>query len=101
MKNDKYHITGDYQNITWDWQYLYCFQVFSINIDGSDFQEVLNISVDTPENLAVDWVNNKLYVVETSVNRIDMVNLDGTNRVTLIAENLGNPRGIALDPTVG
>ncbi|XP_040532597.1 low-density lipoprotein receptor-related protein 2 isoform X11 [Gallus gallus] len=74
---------------------------FSINIDGSDFQEVLNVSVDTPENLAVDWVNNKLYVVETSVNRIDMVNLDGTNRVTLIAENLGNPRGIALDPAVG
>lgn len=80
---------------------MYFFQVFSINIDGSDFQEVLNVSVDTPENLAVDWVNNKLYVVESSVNRIDMVNLDGTNRVTLIAENLGNPRGIALDPTVG
>uniref|UniRef100_A0A8C6JD55 Uncharacterized protein n=1 Tax=Melopsittacus undulatus TaxID=13146 RepID=A0A8C6JD55_MELUD len=76
-------------------------KVFSINIDGSDFQEVLNVSVDTPENLAVDWVTNKLYVVETSVNRIDMVNLDGTNRVTLIAENLGNPRGIALDPSVG
>ncbi|XP_019378305.1 PREDICTED: low-density lipoprotein receptor-related protein 2 [Gavialis gangeticus] len=76
-------------------------KVFSVGIDGSDMQEVLNVSVDTPENLAVDWVNNKLYVVETSVNRIDMVNLDGTNRVTLIAENLGNPRGIALDPTVG
>ncbi|KGL73134.1 Low-density lipoprotein receptor-related protein 2, partial [Tinamus guttatus] len=76
-------------------------KVFSINIDGSEIQEVLNISVDTPENLAVDWINNKLYVVETSVNRIDMVNLDGTNRVTLIGENLGNPRGIALDPTVG
>ncbi|XP_029461540.1 low-density lipoprotein receptor-related protein 2 isoform X2 [Rhinatrema bivittatum] len=76
-------------------------KVFSVNIDGSDIYEVLNVSVDTPENLAVDWVNNKLYVVETSVNRIDMVNVDGTNRVTLIAENLGNPRGIALDPTVG
>ncbi|XP_074926235.1 low-density lipoprotein receptor-related protein 2 [Chelonoidis abingdonii] len=76
-------------------------KVFSVGIDGSDIHEVLNVSVDTPENLAVDWVNNKLYVVETSVNRIDMVNLDGTNRVTLIAENLGNPRGIALDPTVG
>uniref|UniRef100_A0A674KHH1 LDL receptor related protein 2 n=1 Tax=Terrapene triunguis TaxID=2587831 RepID=A0A674KHH1_9SAUR len=76
-------------------------KVFSVGIDGSDIHEVLNVSVDTPENLAVDWINNKLYVVETSVNRIDMVNLDGTNRVTLIAENLGNPRGIALDPTVG
>ncbi|XP_020846577.1 low-density lipoprotein receptor-related protein 2 isoform X2 [Phascolarctos cinereus] len=76
-------------------------KVFSVDIDGANIQEVLNVSVDTPENLAVDWVNNKLYVVETSVNRIDMVNLDGTNRVTLITENLGNPRGIALDPTVG
>ncbi|XP_023355035.1 low-density lipoprotein receptor-related protein 2 isoform X2 [Sarcophilus harrisii] len=76
-------------------------KVFSVGIDGANIQEVLNVSVDTPENLAVDWVNNKLYVVETSVNRIDMVNLDGTNRVTLITENLGNPRGIALDPTVG
>ncbi|XP_068936741.1 low-density lipoprotein receptor-related protein 2 isoform X2 [Petaurus breviceps papuanus] len=76
-------------------------KVFSVDIDGANIQEVLNVSVDTPENLAVDWVNNKLYIVETSVNRIDMVNLDGTNRVTLITENLGNPRGIALDPTVG
>ncbi|XP_027721928.1 low-density lipoprotein receptor-related protein 2 isoform X3 [Vombatus ursinus] len=76
-------------------------KVFSVDIDGANIQEVLNVSVDTPENLAVDWVNNKLYVVETSVNRIDMVNLDGTNRVTLITENLGNPRGIALDPSVG
>uniref|UniRef100_A0A803SZL0 LDL receptor related protein 2 n=1 Tax=Anolis carolinensis TaxID=28377 RepID=A0A803SZL0_ANOCA len=76
-------------------------KVFSVRIDGTDIHEVLNVSVDTPENLAVDWINNKLYIVETSVNRIDMVNLDGTNRVTLIAESLGNPRGIAVDPTIG
>jgi low density lipoprotein-related protein 2 len=57
--------------------------------------------VEAPENLAVDWVNNKLYLVETKVSRIDMVNLDGSQRVTLITENLGNPRGIAVDPTVG
>ncbi|KAL8183430.1 UNVERIFIED_CONTAM: Low-density lipoprotein receptor- protein 2 [Gekko kuhli] len=76
-------------------------KVFSVAIDGSDTREVLNVSVDTPENLAVDWINNKLYIVETSVNRIDMVNLDGTSRVTLITEGLGNPRGIAVDPTVG
>lgn len=75
--------------------------MFSVKIDGSDLQVVLNISVDYPENLAVDWVNNKLYVVEASVNRIDLVDFDGSNRVTLIAENLGNPRGLAVDPTVG
>ncbi|CAG5865572.1 unnamed protein product [Menidia menidia] len=76
-------------------------KVFSVHMDGSNVQVVLNVSVDYPENLAVDWVNNKLYVVEASVNRIDMVDFDGSNRVTLITENLGNPRGLAVDPTVG
>ncbi|MED6276189.1 Low-density lipoprotein receptor- protein 2 [Characodon lateralis] len=76
-------------------------KVFSVHMDGSNVKVVLNVSVDYPENLAVDWVNNKLYVVEASVNRIDMVDFDGSNRVTLITENLGNPRGLAVDPTVG
>uniref|UniRef100_A0A8C4T9C2 Low-density lipoprotein receptor-related protein 2 n=1 Tax=Erpetoichthys calabaricus TaxID=27687 RepID=A0A8C4T9C2_ERPCA len=76
-------------------------KVFSVDVDGSRVQVVLNVSVDYPINLAVDWINNKLYVVEGRVNRIDMVDLDGSNRVTLIAESLGIPIGIAVDPTVG
>ncbi|XP_055493679.1 LOW QUALITY PROTEIN: low-density lipoprotein receptor-related protein 2a [Leucoraja erinacea] len=76
-------------------------KVFSVNLDGTSIREILNVSIDTPENLAVDWVNDKLYVVETSINRIELTDLDGGNRITLIGENLGRPRGIALDPTVG
>ncbi|XP_037704852.1 low-density lipoprotein receptor-related protein 2 isoform X2 [Choloepus didactylus] len=76
-------------------------KVFSVHINGLNLQEVLNVSVDAAENLAVDWVNDKLYVVETTVGRIDLVNLDGSHRVSLITENLRQPRGIALDPTVG
>uniref|UniRef100_A0A8C5KSR3 Low-density lipoprotein receptor-related protein 2 n=1 Tax=Jaculus jaculus TaxID=51337 RepID=A0A8C5KSR3_JACJA len=76
-------------------------KVFSVDINGLNIQEVLNVSVDAPENLAVDWINNKLYIVETRVNRIDIANLDGSQRVTLITENLGRPRGVAVDPTVG
>ncbi|XP_059560178.1 low-density lipoprotein receptor-related protein 2 [Myotis daubentonii] len=75
--------------------------VFSANIHDLDTEEIINVSIDDPENLAVDWINNKLYMVETKVNRIDMANLDGSHRVILITENLGHPRGIALDPTVG
>uniref|UniRef100_A0A8C9DCQ9 LDL receptor related protein 2 n=1 Tax=Panthera leo TaxID=9689 RepID=A0A8C9DCQ9_PANLE len=74
-------------------------KVFSVDINGLNIQEV--VSLDDPENLAVDWINNKLYLVETKVNRIDMVNIDGSHRLTLITENLGHPRGIAVDPTVG
>ncbi|KAI4544121.1 hypothetical protein MG293_004387 [Ovis ammon polii] len=76
-------------------------KVFSVDISGSRIREVLGVSVEDPENLAVDWVNNKLYIVETRVNCIDVVNLDGSHRITLISEHLGHPRGIAVDPTVG
>ncbi|XP_059895450.1 LOW QUALITY PROTEIN: low-density lipoprotein receptor-related protein 2a [Gadus macrocephalus] len=76
-------------------------KVFSVDLDGSNLEVVLNVSVDDPEDLAVDWVNNKLYVVESSVSRIDVADFDGQNRLTLITENLGKPPGIALDPTVG
>uniref|UniRef100_A0A673U7E3 EGF-like domain-containing protein n=1 Tax=Suricata suricatta TaxID=37032 RepID=A0A673U7E3_SURSU len=74
-------------------------KVFSVDLDDYHIEEV--VSLDDPENLAVDWVNNKLYLVETKVSRIDMVNIYGSHRVVLITENLGHPRGIAVDPTVG
>ncbi|XP_041123031.1 low-density lipoprotein receptor-related protein 2 [Polyodon spathula] len=76
-------------------------KVFSVKFDGTDVKEVLSVSVDSPENIAVDWINYKLYVVESTVNRIDICDLDGGNRLTVIAENLKNPHGLALDPTVG
>ena len=76
-------------------------QVFSVDISGSRTREVLGVSIEDPENLAVDWVNDKLYIVETRVNCIDVANLDGSHRIALISEHLGHPRGIAVDPTVG
>ncbi|TKS67243.1 Low-density lipoprotein receptor-related protein 2 [Collichthys lucidus] len=74
---------------------------FHYNLRRIFWTDTIQNKLTIPENLAVDWVNNKLYVVEASVNRIDMVDFDGSNRVTLITENLGNPRGVAVDPTVG
>ncbi|XP_043910917.1 low-density lipoprotein receptor-related protein 2-like [Protopterus annectens] len=76
-------------------------KVFSAKFDGTEMKEVLNTSVDSPENIAVDWINFKLYIVESYVDRIDICELDGANRLTLIAENLNNPHGLALDSTVG
>lgn len=77
------------------------FQVYSINFDGSDKTEVLSEAVHSAQNVAVDWINFKLYLVEERVERIEACDYDGGNRVTLIAENLVTPHGLALDPTVG
>lgn len=76
-------------------------QVYSANYNGGDIKEVLSTAVHNVQNLAVDWINFKLYVLEAMVERIDMCDFDGANRVTLVAENLQTPHGLVLDPTVG
>uniref|UniRef100_A0A8C4QIE6 Low-density lipoprotein receptor-related protein 2 n=1 Tax=Eptatretus burgeri TaxID=7764 RepID=A0A8C4QIE6_EPTBU len=76
-------------------------KVFVLQLETMDVQTVLSDALEMPENIAVDWISDKLYIVESAVNRIDLCDLDGKNRLTLIAQYLGNPRGIALDPTIG
>jgi len=75
--------------------------VYSVNFDGGNIRTVLANAVHSVQNVAVDWINFKLYVLETRVERIDACDFDGGNRVTLVAENLHTPYGLALDPTVG
>lgn len=76
-------------------------QVYSVNFDGSNIRTVLTDAVHSVQNVAVDWINFKLYVLEARVERIDVCDFDGGNRVVLVAENLHTPYGLALDPTVG
>lgn len=76
-------------------------KVYSANYNGENIKEILTAAVQSVQNLAVDWINFKLYVLEAMVERIDMCDFDGGNRVTLVAENLHSPHGLALDPTVG
>ncbi|XP_057682782.1 low-density lipoprotein receptor-related protein 2 [Corythoichthys intestinalis] len=76
-------------------------KVFSANYNGGNIKEVLTAAVHNVQNLAVDWVNFKLYVLDAAVERIDACDFEGGNRVTLIAENLLSPHGLVLDPTVG
>uniref|UniRef100_A0A3Q3MKS2 Low-density lipoprotein receptor-related protein 2 n=1 Tax=Mastacembelus armatus TaxID=205130 RepID=A0A3Q3MKS2_9TELE len=83
------------------WSDTHTKKVYSSNYNGGNIKEVLTAAVQSVQNLAVDWVNYKLYVLEAMVERIDICNFDGTNRVTLVAENLVTPHGLALDPTVG
>uniref|UniRef100_A0A3Q3G597 Low density lipoprotein receptor-related protein 2b n=1 Tax=Labrus bergylta TaxID=56723 RepID=A0A3Q3G597_9LABR len=92
-----YHL---HSNIVF-WSDTYTKKVYSANFNGDNIKEVLTTAVHNVQNLAVDWINFKLYVLEAMVERIDMCDLNGGNRVTLVAENLQTPHGLALDPTVG
>ena len=51
--------------------------------------------------LAVEWESEKIYFTDFIFERIEVANLDGTFRKTLITEDLYSPRGIAVDPKSG
>uniref|UniRef100_A0A183ETK5 Str_synth domain-containing protein n=1 Tax=Gongylonema pulchrum TaxID=637853 RepID=A0A183ETK5_9BILA len=54
-----------------------------------------------PRNLAVDWITNHLYIIESGSRRIDISTFDGERRAVLIADGLTLPLDIALDPIRG
>ena len=53
------------------------------------------------EGLAVDWITDHIYWVESALDQIEVSRFDGSHRGTLIAGHIDSPRAIALDPRVG
>ena len=49
--------------------------------------------------VSVDWINNKLYWADADTSKIEVSNLDGSNRTVLFANNIGILRAIIADPT--
>lgn len=51
--------------------------------------------------LAIDWIHDKLYWTDSGTSRIEVSNLDGTQRKVLLWQNMEKPRAIALHPIEG
>lgn len=54
-----------------------------------------------PVSIAVDWIGEKLYVVDSIVQKIDVFELNGRYHGIVVGSNLTSPADIALDPTRG
>ncbi|XP_059139258.1 prolow-density lipoprotein receptor-related protein 1-like [Physella acuta] len=67
----------------------------------SKIEPIVENGLATTEGIAVDWIANNIYWVESSLDQIEVAKLDGSSRATLIAGNITNPRAIVLDPRVG
>ena len=50
-------------------------------------------------SIAVDWINDKIYWSDENTSRIEVAELSGKYRKTLIETNLLHPRGLVADPT--
>lgn len=66
-----------------------------------DVQPIIETGLNKVEGLAVDWIGENLYWVDSHLDQIEVATLDGKYRKTLVAGNIVSPRGIALDPREG
>eukprot|EP00061_Rhincodon_typus_P018150 g47203.t1 len=102
-------------------------RIMKANLNGSNVEEVVSTGLESPVSkcphlpaalsyimavdlsdavtrnivrggLAIDWIHNKLYWTDSGTSRIEVSNLDGTQRKVLLWQNLEKPRAIALHP---
>lgn len=82
-----------------------CFMV--ILPHGSVFLKVLLSLLVSPLNssdvaqMAIDWLTKNFYFVDDVDDRVFVCNQNGQTCVTLLDQELYNPKGIALDPAMG
>lgn len=69
--------------------------------DSSIVEDLVKINLHTPDGIAVDWINKKLYWTDTGVDMIEVSDFDGKNRLQLVTTNLEEPRAIVVHPSLG
>ncbi|XP_050312267.1 prolow-density lipoprotein receptor-related protein 1 isoform X2 [Anthonomus grandis grandis] len=66
-----------------------------------NIEVVVNAGLSTAEGLAVDWIGQNLYWVESNLDQIEVAKLNGSFRRTLVVGEMESPRAIAVDPRDG
>ena len=82
-------------------------------IEQSSVRVVADVGLATVEGIALDWLNYKLYWIESRFDHIEVIDLRAallannqssnqlSHRAILIQENMQNPRAIVVDPSRG
>ncbi|XP_039594902.1 low-density lipoprotein receptor-related protein 5 isoform X2 [Polypterus senegalus] len=66
------------------------------NLDGSDRIVLLNSSLGWPNGLAIDHSAGKLYWGDAKTDKIEVINIDGTERRTILEDKLPHIFGFTL-----
>ena len=64
----------------------------------SDILVVVESGIKASNGLAVDWIGQNLYWIDSNLNQIEVANFDGSYRHTLISNQMESAHTIVLDP---
>lgn len=70
-------------------------------INGSDVEKIVDLGLESPEGLAIDWISHNLYWTDIGTRRIELIQLENKSRKVLLWKNLTEPRSLVLDPING
>lgn len=70
-------------------------------LNGSEVEKVVDLGLETPEGIAVDWISRNIYWTDTGTRRIEVAKIDGTGRRVLIWQDLIEPKSLIVDPGRG
>lgn len=72
-------------------------RIFKAPLAGGEPVEVVNVSLISPESIAIDWIARNLYWLDSGTKRIEVSKLDGSSRLVLFSTGLELPNSIAID----
>ena len=76
--------------------------IYRAFVNGSGEKETI-IKHDSMglEGIAVDWIGRKIYWLDRHSKHVEVAELNGTNRRTLKADGISDPRAIVVHPGIG
>lgn len=66
------------------------------SLDGSDRRILINTGLGWPNGVTLDLERSKIYWCDAKIDRIEVANMDGTNRIELTSDNLPHSFGLSL-----
>lgn len=72
-----------------------------VNNSIANVDVIVQTGLASAEGLAVDWIGKNIYWVESTLDLIEVANMNGTFRRTIIAGDMDSPRAITVDPRYG
>uniref|UniRef100_A0AAY4AKV7 Nidogen-2 n=1 Tax=Denticeps clupeoides TaxID=299321 RepID=A0AAY4AKV7_9TELE len=68
---------------------------------GAEAEVLINTDLNSVEGIAVDEARRRMFWVDSTLDKIETANLDGSNRQVLFNTDLVNPRPIVVDSSSG